>query len=231
MSKRNEIRAGSIALMLIFIVIIPLLPLLISWHWNWWEAWVFAGLNIAGFAVSRYLAARRNPDILYERAKYLQHEDAKDYDKILSPIVGIGGGVIPLIAGFDERFEWSSEFSTTLKIVSIFVILAGYVLASYAIIENRFFSGMVRIQTDRGHHVVTSGPYRWVRHPGYAGSLITYLFIPVLLDSWWTFIPACSLLVILSIRTYLEDKTLQEELPGYEEYVKKVRYRLIPWVW
>jgi len=90
---------------------------------------------------------------------------------------------------------------------------------------------MVRIQTDRGHHVVTGGPYRWIRHPGYAGSLITYPFIPLLLDSSWAYIPAGFIIAVLIYRTSLEDKTLQSELPGYKEYSEKVKYRLVPGVW
>jgi len=231
MYNQNKIPLRAIVLMLLFIIVIPLLPLLISRRWNWWEAWVYAGISILGFAISRMLAAQRHPDILSERAKFLQHEDAKPFDKILSPLVGLGGGIIPIIAGLDELFQWSPGFSPTVKIISLIIILAGYTLASYALIENRFFSGMVRIQTDRGHEVVSGGPYHWVRHPGYAGSLITYPVIPLLLDSEWTLIPAILLIIILVIRTYLEDKTLQKELPGYADYAKKVRYRLVPGVW
>jgi len=231
MYNQKKIPVRAIVLMLIFIVVIPLLPLIISWRWNWWEAWVYAGISILGFAISRMLAARRNPDILAERARFLQHEDAKPFDKILSPLVGLGGGIIPIIAGLDELFQWSPGFSPTIKIISLIIILAGYTLASYALIENRFFSGMVRIQTDRNHEVVSGGPYRWVRHPGYAGSLITYPVIPLLLDSEWTLIPAILLIIILVIRTYMEDNTLQQELPGYADYAQKVRYRLVPWVW
>jgi protein-S-isoprenylcysteine O-methyltransferase Ste14 len=231
MYNQKKIPLRAIVLMLFFIVVIPFLPLLISWRWNWWEAWTYAGISILGFAISRMLAARRHPDILSERAKFLQHEDAKPFDKILSPLVGLGGGIIPIIAGLDELFQWSPGFSPTVKIISLIIILAGYTLASYALIENRFFSGMVRIQTDRGHEVVSGGPYRWVRHPGYAGSLITYPVIPLLLDSEWTFIPAILLIIILVIRTYMEDNTLQLELPGYADYAKRVRYRLVPGVW
>lgn len=231
MYNQKKIPLRAIVLMLFFIVVIPLLPLLISRRWDWWEAWTYAGISILGFAISRMLAAQRHPDILSERAKFLQHEDAKPFDKILSPLVGLGGGIIPIIAGLDELFQWSPGFSPTVKIISLIIILAGYTLASYALIENRFFSGMVRIQTDRGHEVVSGGPYRWVRHPGYAGSLITYPVIPLLLDSEWTLIPAILLIIILVIRTYLEDKTLQKELPGYADYAKKVRYRLVPGVW
>jgi len=216
---------------LFFIVVIPFLPLLISWRWDWWEAWVFAIICILGFAISRVLAARRNPDLLAERARFMQHEDAKPWDKILAPLVGLGGGLIPLVAGLDALLDWSPKFSLPVKILSLVIILAGYALGSYALIENRFFSGMVRIQTDRGQQVVSSGPYRWVRHPGYAGALWSYLAMPLFLDSGWAFLPAVFLTIFLVIRTSLEDRFLQDELEGYRDYAKRVRYRLLPGVW
>jgi protein-S-isoprenylcysteine O-methyltransferase Ste14 len=217
--------------MLFFIVVIPLLPLLISWRWNWWEAWVFAIICIGGFAVSRVLAARRHPDLIAERARFMQHEDAKPWDKVLAPLVGLGGGLIPLVAGLDELLGWSPAFSLTVKIIALVLILAGFALSSYALIENRFFSGMVRIQTDRSQQVVSSGPYHWMRHPGYAGSLLVYLAIPFFLDTSWAFLPAVVFAIAVVIRTSLEDKTLQEELEGYREYTQRVRYRLLPGVW
>jgi protein-S-isoprenylcysteine O-methyltransferase Ste14 len=136
--------------------------------------------------------------------------------------------LIPLVAGLDALFGWSPTFSLPVKIVSLALILAGYALGSYALIENRFFSGMVRIQKERGHQVVSSGPYRWVRHPGYAGALLTYLFTPILLDSYWAYIPVALLTVVLVIRTSLEDRTLQQELPGYADYAQRTRDRLLP---
>jgi protein-S-isoprenylcysteine O-methyltransferase Ste14 len=110
-------------------------------------------------------------------------------------------------------------------------ILAGYAWASYALLENRFFSGVVRIQSERGHHVVSSGPYRWMRHPGYAGALLAALATPVFLDSRWAFLPAVLLTAILVVRTALEDRVLHDELAGYREYAERVRYRLLPGVW
>mgnify|MGYP002684581587 CR=1 FL=1 len=97
--------------------------------------------------------------------------------------------------------------------------------------ENRFFSGVVRIQTDRGHQVVTTGPYRFIRHPGYVGVLWTYLAMPLFLDSIWAFVPAVLTLAASILRTAWEDKTLQEELPGYKEYAQKTKYRLFPGIW
>ena len=217
--------------MLFFVVVIPFLPLWISWRWGWWEAWGYALVNIFGFAISRALAARRHPDLLAERARFMQHANVKPWDRYLAPLVGLGGGLIPLVAGLEARFAWSPAFSLPAKYLSLVLILAGFALASYALIENRFFSGTVRIQAERGHHVVSSGPYRWVRHPGYAGALLAYLVTPLYLDSRWAFLPAVFITILLSIRTDLEDKTLHEELEGYRDYARRVRYRLLPGVW
>lgn len=216
---------------LFFIVVAPLLPLLISWSWNWWEAWVYGFINIGSFAISRALAARRNPDLITERARFMKHEKVKSWDRTLAPLMGIGGGLMPLVAGLDELLNWSPAFSMPVKIIALVIILAGFTLGSYALIENRFFSGIVRIQSDRGHQVISSGPYRWMRHPGYTGGMMTYLGTPLLLDSGWAFIPAGFLVIVLAIRTVLEDRTLHVELAGYSEYATRVRYRLLPGVW
>ena len=229
--RQKTITPRVIVQMLFFIVLVPFLPLLISRHWVWWEAWAYALISILGFAISRLLAARRNPDLIAERARFLMHEDAKPWDKLLAPLVGLGGGLIPLVVGLDALFGWSPSFRSTLKILALVVFLAGYVLGAYALIENRFFSGMVRIQTDRDQQVVSSGPYRWVRHPGYAGALWSYLALPIFLDSAWAFLPAIFLTLVLVIRTSLEDRTLQAELAGYRDYARQVRYRLLPGVW
>lgn len=93
--------------MLLVVVVIPFLPLLISQRWSWWEAWVYAAVCILGFVISRVLAGQRHPDLLAERARFLQHEDAKSWDKLLAPLVGLGGGLIPLVAGLDALLDWS----------------------------------------------------------------------------------------------------------------------------
>lgn len=149
----------------------------------------------------------------------------------MAPLLGIGGGLVLLVAGLDALFGWSPDFSLPAKIVSMVIILAGYLLGSYALLENRFFSGTVRIQTERGHQVVSSGPYRWMRHPRYAGALLTYLATPLFLDSPWAFLPALFITIVLIVRTNLEDRTLQDELEGYRDYATRVRFRLLPGVW
>jgi protein-S-isoprenylcysteine O-methyltransferase Ste14 len=227
----KKISPRVVALLLFFVVVVPCLPLLISRQWGWWEAWAYAIISILGFALSRILAARRHPDLLAERARFMQHENAKPWDKRLAPLLGIGSGLALLITGLDALYDWSPTFSLPAKILSLIIILAGYTLASYALITNRFFSGMVRIQTDRGHQVVSSGPYHWMRHPGYAGALLSYMATPVLLDSQWAFLPTVFTIIILVIRTAMEDRVLQNELEGYREYAGRVRYRLFPGIW
>ena len=217
--------------MLIMIVLIPFLPLLISKHWGWWQAWAYGLICVIGFTISRMLVARRHPDLIAERARFLQHEDAASWDKILAPLVGVGSDLILLVVGLDALYGWSPAFGLPVNLVALVAILAGFALGSYALIENRFFSGMVRIQTERGHQVVSSGPYRWMRHPGYAGGLLTYLATPFFLDSRWALLAVLFFFVVIVIRTRLEDKTLQEQLPGYREYAQSVRYRLLPGIW
>jgi protein-S-isoprenylcysteine O-methyltransferase Ste14 len=212
-------------------ILTPCLPLLISQHWNWWGAWVYVIICILGVGISRGLASWHNPGLLAERAHIMQQEDAKSWDKLILPLWSLSFVLIMIVAGLDELLNWSSSFSSAVIILSLFIFSDGYVLGSYAMYENRFFSGMARIQTEREHKVVSSGPYAWVRHPGYAGSLISSLATPFCLESWWACIPTLILVAVLIERTKLEDLMLQNELEGYRAYSQHVRYRLIPGIW
>jgi protein-S-isoprenylcysteine O-methyltransferase Ste14 len=216
---------------LFFIVLVPFLPLLISRHWDWWEAWTYAIIYILTFAISRVLAARRHPDIVAERARFLQHENTQTWDQKLIPLLGLVGILVMVVCGLDELLGWSPELSLALKMIALVIILAGHVLGTYALMENRYFSGTVRLQTDRGQQVVSSGPYQWIRHPGYAGALLAYLATPLFLDSIWAYLPTSLLMALFMLRTALEDRFLQDELVGYRDYANRVRYRLIPGVW
>jgi len=230
--QNNQLWTPRLILRLILVIaILPLTPMIISGIWNWWEAWAYAIINILGFVISRVLAAHRNPDIITERARSMDMEEAKPWDKILAPMMAFSGLIILIVAGADRGFGWSMPFSLNARIAALIVIVLGYIFGSWALIENRFFSGVVRIQTDRGHQVVTTGPYHFIRHPGYAGALWTNIAMPVLFNSLWAFIPAVLSIGILVVRTSLEDRTLQAELPGYKEFTHETRYRLIPWLW
>ena len=218
-------------MLLIALGLIPLLPMLISGRWNWWEAWVLTALLILTFMISRALAARKTPDILRERADYTEHEDTQPWDKWLSPTTAFGTAFILLTAGLDALFAWSIAFALGWELFGLALIVLGCLLGSYALIENAYFSGTVRIQAERGHSVVSGGPYAWVRHPGYTGSLLVNLGIPLLLDSAWAFVPAVILGALLVLRASLEDRFLLGNLPGYQQYAEKVRCRLLPGLW
>ena len=230
-NSKPSITPALIIQLILVVVIIPFLPLLISQQWDWWEAWLFALLNIVSFVVSRVLAGRRHPDIIAERSRFMKQPNTKSFDKAMAPLLLLGGLTTLVVIGLDERLGWSPAFSLGVKLAALFCIVAGYTWSSYALIKNRFFSGTVRIQSERGHSVVSSGPYRWMRHPGYAGGMLAYLATPFFLYSWWALIPTLLLCIVMVIRTSLEDRTLKAELDGYKEYAQRVRYRLLPGVW
>ncbi|MDD3597171.1 isoprenylcysteine carboxylmethyltransferase family protein [Sulfuricurvum sp.] len=188
-------------------------------------------LFLAGFG-GRVLAEKRHPGIMAERVNMQKAQDAKSWDKILAPLMAISLSFpLVIVAGLDHRYGWTPQLPTWLTILGLVLITLGYAFATWALVENRFFSTTVRIQTDRGHAVCDSGPYRIVRHPGYAGNLLAVAGIIMALNSVWTLIPSLAALVIAVIRTTLEDRTLHEELPGYPEYAGRVRYRLFPGVY
>ena len=232
MSQETKPKLARVVVQLILVVLIaPLLPMMISGDWRWWQGWVYAALTIFSFVASRALAARLHPDLIRERARFMEAKDTKPWDKVLAPLLALGSIFGAIVAGVDRLYGWSSAFPIWVSVTALIVMIVGYSFSSWALIVNRFFSGTVRIQTERGHHVVTDGPYRFVRHPGYAGGLLGFVMIPLLLDSVWAFIPTVFLTAVVFVRTALEDATLQKELPGYAEYARKTRYRLIPGMW
>ena len=199
---------------------------------GWWQGWLYSVWLVAIGIGSRVIAERKHPGIMAERGRLGRDQNVKAWDKILAPLMAISI-TFPLliVAGLDHRFGWSPEFPTWLVILGFILIIVGYSFATWAIAENRFFSVMMRIQLERGHQVCDSGPYRIVRHPGYAGNILPLPGIAMALSSVWTFIPALAALLIIVIRTRLEDQALQEELRGYKEYASRVRYKLIPGIY
>lgn len=230
-SKNKKSVVRIVVMLLLVLVIFPLLPMIISGRWDWWQAWVMFAVFVLSFIVSRAIAARKTPDILKERANSATRDNTQAWDKWLSPVVAFGSVFILLVAGLDVLFNWSADLPLGLELFGLFLIVVGYALGSYAFIENAFFAGTVRLQEERGHKVISSGPYAWVRHPGYLGSLIASLGIPLLLNSLWAYVPVIIIGFFFVLRTHLEDQFLQENLPGYSDYAKEVRYRLFPGIW
>ena len=171
-----------------------------------------------------------DPEMLEERTQI--KEDVKAWDK---PLVILGSLYMPLgivvVAGLDARYGWSPPIPLAVQIGALVLGVLGYLLSVWASASNRFYSRFVRIQTDRGHTVESGGPYRYVRHPGYAGIIVFILASALALGSLWTLVPNGVMAVLTVIRTALEDRTLLEELPGYQDYAKRVRFRLLPGVW
>jgi len=193
--------------------------------------WVWAWLFLAGWLILLLASAivmRKSPDLINERGR--RAENIKGWDKVLMGIYSLVLFTVPVVAGLDAvRFEWSA-MPLAWHVIGGVLSIPAMIMPLWALSANAYLSTMVRIQDDRGHRVVTTGPYRYVRHPMYVGTIFFGLSIPLFLGSWWTFIP-CGLIVgIFIIRTALEDQTLREELPGYAEYAQRVRYRLLPGV-
>jgi protein-S-isoprenylcysteine O-methyltransferase Ste14 len=134
-------------------------------------------------------------------------------------------------AGLDDRFHWSSHMSPLAFVAGVAVAMLGSALIVWAIRSNPFFSSVVRIQKDRGHTVVSDGPYRFIRHPGYAGMSAFTLATPLILGSYWAFAPAAVTTAVTLLRIALEDQTLHNELEGYTGYARRVRYKLLPGIW
>jgi protein-S-isoprenylcysteine O-methyltransferase Ste14 len=208
---------------------IPIILLVCGWDFGWWQAWVFLVLIVAAGIGGRMWAEQRHPGILAERFKYSKAQGVKSWDKVIAPLMAFSLSFpIVIVAGLDHRFAWSPHLPIWLNLLGLALTAFGYAFASWALIENRFFSTFVRIQKDREHKVCSSGPYAIVRHPGYAGNMLALPGIALALGSVCTLIPVVIAIIIAVIRTELEDRTLQEELKGYKEYVQQVRYKWIP---
>jgi protein-S-isoprenylcysteine O-methyltransferase Ste14 len=211
---------------------IPLVLLVCGGDFGWWQAWVYFLLIVVAGIGGRIWGEQRHPGLMAERQNIEKIQSAKAWDKVLAPLMALSLGFpLVIVAGLDHRYGWSPAFPLWLIMFGLILISLGYTFAAWALAENRFFSSVVRIQTDRGHVVCDSGPYRIVRHPGYAGNILPLLGIVLALGSVWTLIPAAVALIIAVIRTALEDQTLQEELPGYRDYARRVHYRLIPGIY
>lgn len=197
---------------------------------NWINGWVYVGLVLIMQVVSTIILARLNPQLLNERGSVVK-KGTKGFDKVwlvIYPVLSYGNLVV---MAFDAvRFQWSF-MPFWLAIVGIVLIIPAFVIATWAMAVNKFFEWTVRIQDDRNHYVCMDGPYRIIRHPGYAGLIISLLMYPLILGSWWGFVLSGILTIVIITRTALEDRALQNELPGYKDYTRKARYRLIPFVW
>jgi protein-S-isoprenylcysteine O-methyltransferase Ste14 len=197
---------------------------------DWTMGWAYLGLNALTQVLSALVLIPRRADMLTERTRV--GTGTKEWDRFFAPAIVIAGTLAVIVtAGLDVRFGWSAPLGNGLWGAGLALAFCSQIFVLWAMASNPFFATTVRIQDDRGHRVVSSGPYRLVRHPGYLGSIVYNLVIPLVLDSLWTYIPALLTILLLVVRTKLEDRALQAELPGYRKYAAAVPYRLIPGIW
>ena len=208
-------------------LVISILLFVSAGRLDWTMAWVYAGLSLIG-VVAGALAA--GPSLLAERSGVGQ--GAQALDVIMAIIMAwLGPVAIALVAGFDFRYGWQPEVSPQVQGAGALAAVFGYAVVLWAMASNRFFSGVVRIQTERGHAVVSHGPYALVRHPGYAGVILAMAGAPLMLGSVWALMPAAATVGATAVRAAYEDRTLMRDLAGYEAYARRVRYRLLPGIW
>ncbi len=222
--EKNIFRRGIQTVLILFLQ--GFLLFISAWTLKWMWAWIFILLGVIILIINAIVIPR---EVIEERGK--KKDNVKKWDKMLTTINIIPSLGIYIISGLDHRFHWTKDFLPVINIMGIGLVFLGSMLFTWSMISNKFFSTLVRIQDDRDHKIASGGPYKYVRHPGYAGFIIMSLATPVSLGSIYGLPMAFLVAVVFVIRTILEDKTLKTELIGYEEFSKKVKYRLIPFLW
>jgi protein-S-isoprenylcysteine O-methyltransferase Ste14 len=193
--------------------------------------WAYMTVLVTSQAITGLILVPRNPELVEDRTQ-VERESTRKWDRPLTGIVSLFGPIATLIvAGLNVRYTWSQPPLPGIQGAALLVGVIGSTITVWAMASNKFFYGFVRIKKDRGHTTITTGPYRFVRHPGYAGAIIFALATPAFLGTLWALIPAGLTVCALVIRTALEDRTLANELDGYRAYSQDVRYRLLPGVW
>ena len=219
-----------------FIVRMTLFAVVLMWPagiWHWWEAWVVTFIwTISGVIMTNYLI-HNDPELLAERLKLIPFQKKqKSWDKVIMLIFFIAAIALYIIPGFDVvRYGWSEPLPLWMKVIAVLIHFPCFVMLGWIIRENTYLSQVVKIDKQRDHHVITTGPYALVRHPMYTITIVLLFAMPVVLGSRLTLILSVFLAVLLIVRTCLEDRTLYAELKGYPEYTKQTPYRLIPGIW
>lgn len=196
---------------------------------DWGMGWVFIAIVALSQISIALILIMRNPELMGERT---ESKGKRDLDRILAGIMALFGPIsMCIVAGLNIRYAWLPQMSFTIQIIGIVLAVLGSILTAWAMASNKFFYGVLRIVQEKGHSVCASGPYRYVRHPGYLGAIFFDLATPLILNSVWAFFPAVITVYAIFVRTSLEDKALQNGLDGFKNYAQQVRYRLLPSVW
>lgn len=199
-------------------------------RWDWWAGWIFLGaLTVYSFALFLWLSTA-DPDLARERQQDADERN-QPYERVIIPVMVTLELALMIVAALDNgRFGWSTVPAWARITGGALVAVTGAILP-WVFRANTFASGVGRIQDDREHHVITAGPYQYVRHPMYTGVITAFIGLPLVLGSWWALIPGGLLGVLFVLRTALEDRMLRSQLPGYAEYAQHTRFRLFPGIW
>jgi protein-S-isoprenylcysteine O-methyltransferase Ste14 len=210
------------------IVVVAGLVFVLARRLGWTLGWIYVGMVVATLTINLACLLRWNPELIRRRMRVSKF--TKTWDRGWAVLFGLAVIAIYVAAVMEARDRVSSAPGTAW-LLGLVIFIPGWALAIWSMVVNPFFEKTVRIQTDQGHRVIDTGPYAYMRHPGYVGFSGWMLSTPLLLASTWAFVPALITVALLVIRTALEDRTLHEELPGYAEYASRVRFRLIPGIW
>jgi len=214
----------------VFFVILGVLIFLPAGDIRWSKGWLFLLVFFALTVPSVIYLWRTNPEIFIARSK-VARAGTKRWDEPMMALLFCSLTAIFIVAGFDAgRFHWSSV-PTWLTVLGYLLLSVCFFISVWAESVNKFAEPSVRIQSDRGHRVIDTGPYALVRHPMYSSALFLCAGVPLALGSFWALIPGAVTTLVLVVRTILEDRTLHKELEGYKDYAARVPHRLIPWIW
>ena len=197
---------------------------------QWPGAWVFLGFMVASALGFGGWLARRDPALLAERMRSPIQRDQPAADKKIVAALGLTFLIWFIVMGLDERFH-PSRMPVALQAIGLAFLIISTVLIMRVFRENSFAAAVVKVQSERGHHVISTGPYALVRHPMYTSALVFFVGSALLLGSWWGVAMSLIFAILFGIRTRIEENTLTTGLPGYADYAARVRYRLLPGVW
>lgn len=225
---RHQIAIRAIQLLLQNVLLGALL-LACAGSLGWWNAWAYVGLSLALSAASGVHLLNRNPGVIAGRTR--PHRGTERFDVMMTIVMAAVYLSMIVVAGLDAgRWRWA-PLGWPLALLGAVLLVIGMFPVAAAMAVNPHLETTVRIQVERGHRAITGGPYGLVRHPMYVGMLVQTPAAALLLGSGWALVPAAGFMVLLVIRTALEDRTLRSGLPGYREYAARTRYRLIPGLW
>lgn len=231
-AEHDKITPAQIVYMVVFMIAIPAIVLVLSGDWFWVEGWLFGiWYLIMDSSIVIYLYFK-DPALLAERFRKSGTGGQKGWDRYFLLVIGLGFFAWLVIMPLDaKRYEWTSGFPDWLKALGGIGLLISLFFLYRSFTDNPFLSPLVRIQRERNHKVVTTGVYSFVRHPMYLGAILMFIGAPLLLGSMYGIMLGGLLSLFLVIRIFGEEKMLIEELEGYVDYTKKVKYRLLPFIW